>query len=153
MGYITHGLNFFNSHLYKFNDIECANIPTCNLTKIMHNIVATIGKMWHLLYTTTFNDYVWAFKQYSTLYQCYLPSGPFGHGPHKNELLLTKAHMLGNLAKLVATIANYTLRSSFTTQMFHVSMICMSINYHPCIFFFKFFILPHLQSCTNRFSA
>ncbi len=119
----------------------------------MHNIVATIGKMWHLLYTTTFDDYVWAFKQHSTLYRCYLPSGPFGHGPHKNELLLTKAHMLGDLAKLVATIANYTLRSSFTTQILHVSMICMSINCHSCFFFFKFFMLPHLQSCTNRFSA
>jgi hypothetical protein len=64
------------------------------------------------LFITTFDDYVWAFKQ-STLYRQYLQGGPFGHGLNKNELLLKRAQMSHELISLVATIENYKDGSSF----------------------------------------
>jgi hypothetical protein len=43
-------------------------MPTCNLSKIMHNIwFQQLGKSGACMYTMTSNDYVRAFKQ-STLY-------------------------------------------------------------------------------------
>jgi hypothetical protein len=44
----------------------------------------------------------------------------FGHGRNKSELLLRKAHMLGDPTKLVTIIANYIFEFSFMTQILHL---------------------------------
>ncbi len=54
-----------------------------------------------------------------TLYQFYLRGGPFGHGLDSNEFLLKRAHVLGDLTKLMASIANYAFESLSTTQILH----------------------------------
>jgi hypothetical protein len=71
------------------------------------------------LYIATFDDYVHAFKQ-STLYKQYLQGGPTSHGLDKNELLLKRAQGLSDPAKLVAIMANFTSRSSFTNHLPHL---------------------------------
>ncbi len=54
-----------------------------------------------------------------TLYQHYLRGGPFGHGLDKNGLLLKRAHVLGDLTKLMVVIANYAFESLLMTQIPH----------------------------------
>jgi len=61
----------------------------------------------------TSNDYIYVFKQ-STLYKQFLQGGPPGHELDNNELLLRKAQGSNGPARLVAIVANYTSRSSFT---------------------------------------
>jgi hypothetical protein len=48
-----------------------------------------------------------------------MQGGLAGHGLDKNELLLRKAQGLSDLAKLVAVMANFTTRSSFTNHLPH----------------------------------
>jgi len=48
-----------------------------------------------------------------------MQGGLAGHGLDKNELLLRKAQGLSDLAKLVAVLANFTTRSSFTNHLPH----------------------------------
>ncbi len=50
-----------------------------------------------------------------------LQNTPFNHGLDKNELLLRRAHVSSNPIKLVIILANYTLGSSFTTQIPHLN--------------------------------
>jgi hypothetical protein len=50
-----------------------------------------------------------------------LEKHPFGHGwPNMNELLLKKAHVLKDFAKLLVAITNYASRSLFMTQIPHL---------------------------------
>jgi hypothetical protein len=49
-----------------------------------------------------------------------LRGNPFGKGLDKNELLLRKAHFFGDVSKLVTFVANFTFKSSFTTQILHL---------------------------------
>jgi hypothetical protein len=89
-------------------------MPTSNLVEIVHNIMLQeLRKCSTFLYIMTCDDYVRAFKQ-STLYQHYLQEGPFRHGPYRNEFLLRKAHVSKDASKLIAVIANYVFRTSFT---------------------------------------
>ncbi len=48
-----------------------------------------------------------------------MQGGPFGHCLDRNELLLKRAWRSNDLARLVATMANYTSRSSFTNCLTH----------------------------------
>jgi hypothetical protein len=89
-------------------------MPTSNLVEIVHNIMLKeLRKCSTSLYIMICDDYVRAFKQ-STLYQHYLQGGPFRHGLDRNESLLTKAHVSKDVSKLIAAIANYVFRTSFT---------------------------------------
>jgi hypothetical protein len=49
-----------------------------------------------------------------------LQSGPIGHEFDKNEPLLKRAQGSSVLAKLVAAVANYISRSSFTNCLIHL---------------------------------
>jgi hypothetical protein len=71
------------------------------------------------LYTITFDDYVWAFKQ-STLYRQYLWGGPSGHGPNRNEFLLRRTQQSSDPIRLVIVVANYTFGSSFFYCALHL---------------------------------
>ncbi len=46
--------------------------------------------------------------------------GPFEQGPDRNEFLLRRAHVSGDVFNLVATIANYAYEFSFTKQTPHL---------------------------------
>jgi hypothetical protein len=65
------------------------------------------------------DDYIRAFKQ-SILYRQYLQGGPSHHGLDRKELLLRKALGSSDLARLVAIMANYTSRLSFTNCLPHL---------------------------------
>jgi hypothetical protein len=65
------------------------------------------------------DDYIRAFKQ-STLYRQYLQGGPSHHGIDRKELLLRKAWRSSDLVRLVAIMANYMFRSSFTNCLPHL---------------------------------
>jgi hypothetical protein len=86
----------------------------------MHNIwLQQLRKRNTCLYITTSDDYILAFKQ-STLYKQYLQGGPSSHGRDRNELLLKRARGPNDLARLTATMANYTSGSSFTNFLLHL---------------------------------
>jgi hypothetical protein len=53
----------------------------------------------------TFDDYVWAFIQF-TLYRQYLQGSLAGHGPNRNELLLRGAQRSSDLATVIIVVAN-----------------------------------------------
>ncbi len=109
---------FFN--LQKFHDEEWADMLTCNLAEIMHNIwLEQSRKRYTCLYTMMSNDYVHAFKQ-STLYRQYLQGGPLGHNLDRNELFFRKACKLNDPIRLVVVVANYMSRSSFTNHLLHL---------------------------------
>ncbi len=75
--------------------------------------------MQHLLYTTTCDNYVQAFKE-STIYWHYLWRGLSRKGLDRNELLLRRAHFSRDISKFVATIANFAFGSSFMTPIPHL---------------------------------
>ncbi len=63
-------------------------MPTCNLSKIVHNIwLQQFGKSDGCLYIATFDDYVKAFKQ-SASYKVYLNGGGCGKVFGMDELKL-----------------------------------------------------------------
>jgi hypothetical protein len=75
----------FSFDLQKFNNEEWANMPTCNVTKIVHNIwLYQLKKHGICLYTTMLNNYVHVFKLFR-LYKQYFQSNPPSHGPYRNE--------------------------------------------------------------------
>jgi hypothetical protein len=66
-------------------------MPTCNLSKTIHNIwLQQFGNMGTCLFATTSDDYVQTFKQ-SSLYYAFLQQGAFGTNLDKNELCLHRA--------------------------------------------------------------
>jgi hypothetical protein len=72
-------------------------MPTCNLSKIVHNVwLQQFNKRGACLYVATSDDYVRTFKQ-STLYFHFKQGGQPGQGPNKNQLLLCKTTQFGDL--------------------------------------------------------
>ncbi len=66
-------------------------MPTCNLSKTIHNIwFHEFGKRGACLYVTTSNDYVRVFKQL-TLYFAFLHGGRSGISLNRDELQLRRA--------------------------------------------------------------
>ncbi len=95
-------------------------MPTCNFEKNVHNLwLQQLGKRSIHLYNVTSYDYIYAFKQ-STLYKQYLQGGQPSHGLDRNELLLRRAQRSNDLVTLVATMANYISKSSFTNHLPHL---------------------------------
>lgn len=86
-------------------------MPMCNLSNIIHDIwIQELGKKETRLYATTFDDYVWNFKQ-MTLYYHFKKCGQYGKKPHKDELLLHKITQYGGLKQLENTYLKYALDS------------------------------------------
>jgi hypothetical protein len=87
------GLILFFLYLQKFNNVESIEMFICNLVKTMH--IVTIGKMCPYLYIVTWMTMI---KLLNNSHYTYITCEvvQFGHGPNKSELLLRKAHMLGN---------------------------------------------------------
>jgi len=89
-------------------------MPTCNLAKIVHNILLQqLGKHDTCLYIATFDNYIRAFKQ-STLYKQYLQGSPSSHGLDRNELLTLRIWRSSDPTRLATIVANYTSNLSFT---------------------------------------
>ncbi len=108
-------------HLQKFNVEELADMPTCNLSKIIvHNIwLQQFGKRGGWFYVVTFDNYVHDFKQ-SALYMVYLNGGNCKKGLDKVGLQLWWASQFGDLLQMATTIAKYTIESSFTKRTPHL---------------------------------
>jgi hypothetical protein len=65
-----------------------ANMPTCNLSELIHNIwLQQFVKRGAYLYVTTLDDYVQTFKQ-SAMYYVFLHQGHFKTSLDKDELCL-----------------------------------------------------------------
>jgi hypothetical protein len=60
------------------------------------------------------------FQTIYIIYRKYLQGGPLGHGPDRNELLLKRACMLSDLARLAVVVTNYTFESCFTNRLSHL---------------------------------
>ncbi len=91
---------------------KLADMPTCNLLEIMHNVrLQQFGKKGECLYVATLDDYVRTFKQ-STLYYHFKQGGQLGQRLDKGELLLRIATQYGDLKQLVKTILKYSLGSA-----------------------------------------
>jgi hypothetical protein len=76
-------------------------MPTCNLSKIVHNVwLQHSRKRGACLDVATSDDYVQAFKQL-TLYSHFKQGGRPGQRHDKSELLLHRATQFGNPKQLV----------------------------------------------------
>jgi hypothetical protein len=93
---------------------------TCNVAKIVHNILLQqSGKHDTCLYIVMFDYYICAFKQ-STFYRQYLQGGPSNHGSDRNELLFKRIQRSSDPTRLATIVANYMFRSSFTNYLPHL---------------------------------
>jgi hypothetical protein len=95
-------------------------MPTCNLSKTIHNIwLQQFGKKGTSFFATTFDDYMQTFKE-SLLYYVFLQGGASRTSLDKNELRLHRANQSRDLIKIVATISKYTSSFSLSVRILHL---------------------------------
>lgn len=98
---------------------EKANMPTCNLFEIIHNIwLQQQWKRGKCLYIATYNNYLWAFR-HSYLYWTYLHGGLSRKGLDRNELWihLHKVSEFDDSVQWIVISAIFLLVYSFTFWM------------------------------------
>ena len=99
---------------------EEAAVPTCNLSKTVHNKwqQASGGKISDL-YQATLDDYARAALQ-SLFYFNYLRGGPSGTGPSRSELQLRLAARNGNNRRVVKLMKEVTTVAGVNTRIPHL---------------------------------
>ncbi len=106
--------------MQKFSLEEEVHMPTCNQSKIIHNIwFKEYEKKGACLYGTTSNDYVWTFRQ-SALYYAFLHDGHSGIGLDRDELRLRRVNQSGDPLQMVTAIAKLALSYSYTSRIPHL---------------------------------